>query len=484
MLARGAFSAAASSAAPFPILKVGANCCGIARAQRAAVIADAADYFRHLEAALRCARRSIIIIGWDFDGDIRLRIDGEETLGALLRALVEEHAALEVRILIWNLSTLYAPGAVAPMLLGAAWQDHARINVRLDNSHPVYGAQHQKIISIDGSLAFVGGIDLTVGRWDTSDHTPDDPRRVNPDGNPYEPVHDTHMAVEGEAARIVARIARDRWRIATGEDIPACPPGDAWPPKLEPDFRDTPVAVACTAPRWGRARGIREIAALHLDALATARRAIYIEAQYFADGGIGDVLVRKLGEADGPEVVVLVTQFAHGFVEKHIMGGNRDRMLRRLKKADRFNRFRAFYPVIARPEGDCQIFIHSKVMIVDDRFLEVGSANLNRRSIGLDTECDLAIEAADTETRRQIAEVRARFAAEHLGVTPEAVATTLQETQSLIAAIERLNRNPRRLRGYSDISLKGPTRLMFGTRILDPKRPFPLLSLFRRRRSS
>ncbi len=47
--------------------------------------------------------------------------------------------------------------------------------------------------------------------------------------------------------------------------------------------------------------------------------------------------------------------------------------------------------------------VHSKVMIVDDGFLRVGSANLNNRSMGADTECDLAFEASCDEHREFIA---------------------------------------------------------------------------------
>ena len=124
---------------------------------------------------------------------------------------------LEVRILIWNLSTVHAPGATIPLLLGAPWQDHPRITLRLDSPHPVYGAHHQKIVCIDDSMAFVGGIDLTVDRWDTQDHKPNDERRICADGSLYGAVHDIQMAVDGEAARCVAAVAHDRWRVATGE---------------------------------------------------------------------------------------------------------------------------------------------------------------------------------------------------------------------------------------------------------------------------
>ena len=217
------------------------------------MLVDAADYFAHLETALRKAQRSIIIIGWDFDASIRLRQDdrGSPELGDLLRTLVEERADLEIRLLIWNLSTIHAPGATMPLLFGAPWQDHPRITLRLDNPHPVYGAHHQKIVCIDDAIAFVGGIDLTVDRWDTQDHEPDDKRRVCADGSLYGAVHDIQMAVDGEAARVLQRSLTIAGGLRPESDRPERAPQSIWPHDLEPDFTNVSVGVARTGARAG-----------------------------------------------------------------------------------------------------------------------------------------------------------------------------------------------------------------------------------------
>lgn len=473
----------------FTILKPGENCHSVGKARRASVLIDAEEYFRHLEAALRKARRSILIIGWDFDASIRL-LPGDSAspaLGDLLRSLVDEHPELEVRLLIWNLSTVHAPGATLPLLLGAPWQDHPRISLRLDSPHPVYGAHHQKIVCIDEAVAFSGGIDLTVNRWDTTEHRPEDRRRTCEDGSLYDAVHDIQMVVDGEAARSVATVAFDRWRVATGETVARQPAaGDLWPDGLTPEFNDIPVAVARTTPRRFR-RGIREIERLSYDALRAARRSIYIEAQYFADFRIVDNLAPALAKKDGPEIVILVPRQGHGFVERWVMDSNRDRCFRQLRKADRFGRLRTVYPVVASREGDCPIFIHAKLLIVDDKFLRVGSANLNRRSTGLDTECDLAVEALDSDTERGIANVRARLLAEHLGEEMTAISDKLDLGGAGLARLidDQPAHAPRALRPYTHIARRGPTHYVFGTRLIDPRGPLRLASLFapRKRRS-
>src|SRR5690606_28336957 len=133
-------------------------------------LVDGEDYFRELDRALRTARRTINIVGWDFDPDILLRPrEGGRTLGRLLRALVERHPMLEVRILIWASGPIYS-GHSFKMYRRQGWSDHPRIFLRFDPRHALRGSHHQKIVTLDDSVAFVGGIDLTAGRWDTRDH--------------------------------------------------------------------------------------------------------------------------------------------------------------------------------------------------------------------------------------------------------------------------------------------------------------------------
>jgi phosphatidylserine/phosphatidylglycerophosphate/cardiolipin synthase-like enzyme len=469
------------------ILRPGQNCWRVAQANRASILIDGAPYFASLEAALRKAKRSVLIIGWDFDGSIRLRPDVSPAesppLGPLLRSLVEAKPDLVVRILVWSVAVVHAPGAPGPLIFGAGWQNHPHLQLRLDTHHPLYAAHHQKIVCIDDALAFVGGMDLTVERWDTHRHACDEPIRLKDDGCIYEPVHDLQLAVDGEAARSVAEMGYGRWRFATGEELnPALPEStDPWPDDLAPDFVQVPVAIARTYPAWGNQPAAQEVAALTRDALSAARKSIYIEAQYMTAPHIGDVLERHLTDPDGPEIVVIQTHESHGWAEELVMGTNRDRLIRRLRKSDRFDRLRVYYPVVPNGEGGkCQVLIHSKLIVVDDVFLRIGSSNLNNRSMGLDSECDLAIEATTDAERRTIAHLRNRLIAEHLEATPDTVAEALARAGgSVIQAIDELNTGERGLRAFQAMSDDGPDVPAPGTSILDPLEP---LSLFRRRK--
>jgi phosphatidylserine/phosphatidylglycerophosphate/cardiolipin synthase-like enzyme len=471
---------------PLRILQPGRNCWQVERASRAAVLVDAADYFGRLEQALLAAERSIVIIGWDFDSAIRLTRadDSGQQLGPFLRSLVDRRPELEIRILVWNLSTLHAPSATLPILLGEDWHDHPRIKLRLDWKHPAYAAQHEKIVAIEERIAFVGGMDLTVDRWDTSEHLSEDSRRRTPSGTAYGPIHDVQVLVEGDVAARVAECARDRWREATGESVAARrSDADLWPAALQANLVDVPVGIARTRPRWKQQRTIDESAQLVRDAIARAKHSVYIEAQYFTDFRLGEVIARRLEEPHGPEFVIIVTRTMHGFIEGLFMNGNRHRLVRRLRRADLHRRLRVYHPVVPAPEGDCQVLIHSKVLVVDDEFLRIGSANFNNRSTGLDLECDLGAEAMNEAHRQGIAAIRNRLLSEHLGASPEAVAQACEKDGSIIRAIERLNVGQRHLVGF-DVADKGSIKPVLGTRLVDPPKPSRLLALLWRRRRS
>jgi phosphatidylserine/phosphatidylglycerophosphate/cardiolipin synthase-like enzyme len=272
------------------------------------------------------------------------------------------------------------------------------------------------------------------------------------------------MLVGGPAAADLAAHAAERWAEATGE--PAPPVGGArarWPEDLPADFTGIPAGIARTVPEVAH-----EVAALNQDALAAARHCIYLEAQYLTSEAVGDALVRQLERPDGPEIVVVVTRKSHGMLEQFAMGNNRDRLLRRLAGADRGNRLRVYYPTVFDGDARVEVKIHAKLVVIDDRLLRIGSSNLNNRSLAVDTECDLALEAVTAEQRAGIRALRNRLIAEQLHQPAAAVAAAFQETPSLIAVIERLN-GAGYLQPLAVSPDDGPSEPMPGTAVLDPE---------------
>jgi len=455
-----------------PILMPGRNAWRIERADFLAFLVDGAEYFRALDRTLPLARRSIRIVGWDFNPDIRLRPrEGSETLGALLRRLVEERPELEIHILVWAMGPIYSSRSLK-VFRRNGWSSHPRIHLRFDARHALRGSHHQKMVTVDDAIAFVGGMDVTAGRWDTRAHSPRCPHRVRPNGKAYGPVHDVQTMFRGPAARAVADLARRRWESARERrPAPVVTPPPEWPAGVPAAMAECAAAIVRTTPDLDGHADERHAVRLTHDAIAAARRHIYIETQYLASFGVGEALAARLREPYGPEVAILVTCFSRGMIEQFVMASNRDRLIRGLMKADRFGRLRVMYAVVPDEDGgECEVLIHSKVIVVDDVFVRVGSSNLNNRSEGLDTECDVAVEARTLSERNAIAALRNRLLAEHLDAGESDVAAAIRKG-SLVDAIDRLNTRPRGLRPFA-IGLAGPTAPLPGTTLLDPSRPF------------
>src|SRR5215813_11504096 len=381
------------------LFEEGRNCYRAVHASRAALLVDAADYFKAFMQAAQRATRSIVIVGWDFDTRTRLhcdtvRSDVPDTLGAFLNYLVRRRRGLNVYVLNWDYPMVFGTDRELPPRLGFGWKPRRRVHLEYDNTHPAGGSHHQKIVVIDDAIAFSGGLDLTSRRWDTCEHKADDPRRISADV-PYPPFHDVMAAVDGEAARVLGAIVRDRWQLATGRTLgpPADAARDRWPGELKPDLTNVTVGISRTALEAEERPAVREVEALFFDMIARARRHICIENQYFTSQKIAAALEARLLEPDGPEIVLVVRLLSHGWLEEHTMGVLRTHNIRRLVAADRNGRFRVYYPYVpGLKDGTC-VDIHSKVLVVDDEWLRIGSANICNRSMGLDTECDLTFEA-------------------------------------------------------------------------------------------
>ena len=469
----GSWPHAPDDAAYLSIVRPGRNAWRVASADRVGFLIDGQAYFRALEAAFAEARREIWIVGWDFNPDIRLRPEdpASPTLGETLLRLVQARPDLTVRVLIWAMGPVYSGKSLA-MFRKRYWSTHPRIVLAFDGGHPLRASHHQKFVVVDDRVAFVGGIDLTAKRWDTSDHAADDPRRTKPSGRSYGPVHDVQLALEGEAARLAGAVARRRWVAATRERVAACDtPGTVG--LNEADLAQSRIAFARTEPAFRGRKGASEAIDLTLAALHAARRHIYIETQYFASQRVCRLLCERLAEPNGPEVVIVTTCSSHGMIERLVLGANRDRFLRRLVRADRHGRLRAFYPVVpAAGGGEREINVHSKLIVVDDAFVRVGSANLNHRSEGLDTELDAAIEARRPQERQAIRRLRDRLLAEHLGTAPETFAAAVRAQRSLTAAVDAFNGGARGLRPFPEAVRKGAIEAVPGTAIVDPPAPW------------
>jgi phospholipase D1/2 len=455
------------------MLEPGRNCGRLVRANRFALLVDGSNYYQRLAEAIRRAKRTVVIVGWDLDSRVRLGpgAGGPDQLVPPLREFLPAIASatphLHIYILTWNFPILFANVRDPKLVWGKDPFRHPRVHLQFDDTHPAGASHHQKIVVIDDCLAFVGGMDIAGGRWDTPEHRAHDVRRAGKH-EPYAPSHDVQAIVDGEAARALADIVRDRWRRCTGTSISgSIQERDIWPDAVEPDLVDASVGISRTDVD-ASGRGRREIEQLHLDLIDAARHVIYIENQYLTSSRIVSALCRRLQASDGPEVLMVLPLRNEGWLEERTVEVLRWRSIRRLRETDRCGRLRICYPVV--PDLDrTSVVVHSKVLVVDDRWFRVGSSNLTNRSMRLDTECDVTIEATSAEQQVAVSTLRNRLVAEHLGMSGEAVASSLSQDGSLVHLVDSRRAGPRCLR---ELPFDGPASdLMIGGTLADPSRP-------------
>ncbi len=424
------------------LLRPGDTCWRVDTAHRFSVLMENAAYFDALASALPKARRSIVILGWQFDPRTRLDPesragDRQAEIGHQLRMLVKTRPELDVRLLIWKSPLVIAASQGFYPHKAQSWFRKRMVEFRLDNPGPIGACHHQKAVIIDDAVAFVGGGDISVDRWDSEAHRDNDPRRCQPSGLISPPRHETMCVFDGPAARAMGDLARERWFRSTAERTVAEPgDSDPWPDGIEPDILNAPVAVARTEPATAGRAEVRENERLHLEAIAQAQKLIYLENQYFTSPLIAEALARRLAEPDGPEIVLVSTGRSPSWFDSMTMDTARAAVLFRLEGADRHGRFFAFSPTTARGR---RIIVHAKVSIIDDRLLRIGSTNLNNRSFGLDTECDVAVEPADEAGRSAIRRFRHRTIGHFIGVDGEAFAAAEELTGSTGEAIRRFD---------------------------------------------
>jgi phosphatidylserine/phosphatidylglycerophosphate/cardiolipin synthase-like enzyme len=459
-----------------------------AKADRAHVVIDAADYFELMQEAMLKARQLILLVGWDFDSRIRLaggrrwwnlpRKDRfPARLGAFMIWLVRRRPRLQIRVLKWNFGALKYVFSGTMIVDLVRWLFQPGIDFKFDSAHPLGCSHHQKIVVIDDSLAACGGIDMTSERWDTPSHLDEDPRRRRVNGRPYGPWHDVTMLLEGPVACDLGDLGRHRWTTAGGRPLEPCNPrkDSIWPRAINAEFRDVEIGIARTRAAYHGSPEVHEIEALFIEQIARARRFIYMESQYFASARIAEAIAERMSEADPPEIVLINPLTADGWLARAAMDGARVRLRHAIAEVDHKRRFRIYMPLTA---GGTQIYVHAKLMIVDDEIIRVGSANLNNRSMGLDTEADVFIDAKRPGNEHivpAITGLRHTLLAEHCGIDVALVPELLSRHGSMSAMIDSLATPDRKQRKRLEPCVLRPLteaeKALADSSLLDPERP-------------
>jgi phosphatidylserine/phosphatidylglycerophosphate/cardiolipin synthase-like enzyme len=429
------------------LLEPGTTCWRRETSGRAALLIDMADYFDAAMQAMRRAKRSIHLLNWAFEPDTLFHPQpgatgpADDRIANFLKRLAKDNPQIDVRILCWQ--------SAAPVAATQHWFPIAdrrtfagsEVKFVLDGKLPVGASHHQKMIIVDDAIGFCGGGDIGPDRWDTPLHLDDDPRREVKKNSKkdFASRHEVMGVVEGAPARALGALFRDRWTRCTGEVLPDPRKlRPAWPVGVAAQFADVEVGLSRTVAAWRDYPEVREVEALHLAAIRAARRCIYMENQYFTSPLIAAALAARLGEPDGPEVVLIGTEQSPSYFDRMTMDGTRARFLARLKRADKHGRFQAYSPVTTLGRI---VIVHAKLTIIDDRLLRIGSANINNRSMGFDTECDMSFEAAGqagTGNRREIERLRTKLLAHWLGCDEAIMSAAIRKAGAVGAGVEAL----------------------------------------------
>ncbi|HEY6080487.1 MAG TPA: phospholipase D-like domain-containing protein [Polyangiaceae bacterium] len=422
-----------------------------AAVERAGILVDGDDYYRAFYAAGQRAQRYLLLAGWQFDTDACL-LRGEEarsatlpvTLLKYLDALCERNPELHIYVLAWDFHAVFALEREWMQELRFKWLSSPRLQFLFDDQHAPGGSHHQKFVVIDGQLAFLGGLDLCDHRWDDRHHKVPNPLRVSR-GAPHRPFHDVQTYMLGaEAAGKLTELFSARWHAAGGDPL-ALPSavnsfeGFALTNSVPFAARRVALSRIDTKGAPDGKLDCREVFWLTVDAIGAARSSIYIETQYFSSKEIAEALIQRLREPSeaGLDVVLVLNKHAETMKEELAVGLAQANVIKQLRAAAQASQHRLgiYYSIPetdASEEPEYATYIHSKLLIVDDRFMTVGSANLTNRSTYLDTELNLTVETQDAsdELGRSIAAARRSLIAEHLGIDG------MDDTQGLVRQLD------------------------------------------------
>ena len=253
--------------------------------------------------------------------------------------------------------------------------------------------------------------------------------------------------------------------------LPPCAPDHSiWPKGLRPDFEKVDLAISRTRADYQDNGEVREIEAMFIDQIAAAKKFIYAENQYFTSRRIAESIARRLAEPDPPEIFLVQPESADGWLEQQAMDGARVRLVRALREKDVHNRFSL---MTAHTADGTPIYVHAKLLIVDDVVLRVGSANMNNRSLGLDSECDLSLMASSSTdlVSQSIFKLRASLLAEHCGLNPALVEARLSRGMTMAELAAEPGREGPRLVHLSLPALSPMEDFIADNELLDPEDP-------------
>jgi phosphatidylserine/phosphatidylglycerophosphate/cardiolipin synthase-like enzyme len=364
------------------------------------ILIDGASFLPRLADELGQAESHVHIAGWYLSTELALVREGRRVV--LVDLLAELARKVDVRVLLWAGAPLplFRPSRGDVRELAERLRA-AGVEVALDPKERPMHCHHEKLVVVDDRVATVGGIDLTGycgDRYDSGTH-------------PWRPAlgwHDAAALVRGPVVADVADHFRFRWREVEDKELPA--------PAAQPEAGEHELQLVATVPERvyeSRPRGSFRILESYVRALWSAERLVYLESQFLWSPELVEILVEKLRRPPSNDFRVVAV------LPSHPDSGDDDSrgQVGRLEVADGgAGRFLACALYARNGAVREPIYVHAKIGIVDDRWLTIGSANLNEHSLFNDTEVNLV--TCEPVLARA---TRERLWAEHLELPVEEV---------------------------------------------------------------
>jgi|SRR5450432_3480908 len=373
---------------PFALVESGLDA-GARVDSRVDWLIDNAETYGRLLESLRGARRSVHIAQLAFDADCAAYSGGSQSrspsddavIAEILIGLAKE-CGPDIRILLnatWILNTarplrkFFAKRGVAP----------DRIEVRGLSRFPHF--MHAKLVLIDGREAFLLGSPFVNSYWDDGGHIPYDARRpLRELGG--RPLHDVSVHLGGPVVADLEAMFESVWRSSgTREQASAARRSHRAAKTIS--LRAPGMRVVCDAPAGILPkvpdRAMRMLAEL-LAGIARARKFIFIEHQYLTSRPIVAALAAALRREAALEIIIVLNQnpdltayrgWQNAQLEEHALLTHPRVGVFTLWSTDA-------HPVRPGVTRINQLFIHSKVIIVDDEWAAVGTSNLDGVSMG------------------------------------------------------------------------------------------------------
>lgn len=467
------------------VFSAGENCWKVTQSSHMAVIIDCENFYRAVHEAFVRASQSIFIVGWDIDSRIELLHNDDlkrAQYPGLIRDLIKQKAAenpeLQIYLVRWDSSLAFL--SFREVWLEDVWKTDMpdNVHIQLDATVPIGGSHHQKLIIVDDEVAFSGGMDIAVQRWDTREHLPDNSEREDCSGS-YTPYHDVQSVMTGPVVEYLAELVRWRWNRLADEPAIAFAPPEAseqlpasWPPSVQPLMSAVPTAIARTIPAMGDSKVCEEVEAMLTALVRQAKRFIYIENQFVSYLPLAEALNRQLHDEPGLQVMIVSSFKPKGPAEQESYWAGRIEFRKLLTKDIDPARVCLAYSSVVDDEGErAYKLIHSKLLFIDDEYMVVGSANLNKRSMTLDTECDVIFRGETAEQKQAVAQVRNDLLAEHCGESIARVESFFREDEPLPQLLQASGQKTYELQPVEDEQFTDGSWKHLVDPILDPEQP-------------